>query len=45
MQKIYIRNYGLGAIDDLDNEAVNEIWVNGAESVWIEKGGFKQRSM
>lgn len=44
VKKIYEDNYGLGAIDDLYNDpTINEIWVNGCEHIWIEKGGIKYR--
>lgn len=44
VKKIYEDNYGLGAIDDLVNDpTINEIWVNGCEHIWIEKGGIKYR--
>lgn len=44
VKRIYEDNYGLGAIDDLFNDpTINEIWVNGCEHVWIEKGGIKYR--
>jgi len=44
VKKIYEDNYGLGAIDDLYNDpTINEIWVNGYEHIWIEKGGIKYR--
>lgn len=44
VKKIYEDNYGLGAIDDLYNDkTINEIWVNGWDHVWIEKGGIKYR--
>lgn len=44
VKKIYENNYGLGAIDDLFNDpTINEIWVNGYEHIWIEKGGIKYR--
>lgn len=43
-QEIYMNNFGLSAIDDLvKDDSVNEIWVNGADHVWIEKGGLKKR--
>lgn len=42
--EIYTNNFGLSAIDDLvKDDSVNEIWVNGANHVWIEKGGLKTR--
>lgn len=41
---IYTNNFGLSAIDDLvKDDSINEIWVNGYEHIWIEKGGLKQR--
>lgn len=41
---IYVNNFGLGAIDDLvKDNSINEIWVNGYDHVWIEKGGIKRR--
>lgn len=44
VKEIYANNYGLGAIDDLFNDkSINEIWVNGWDQVWIEKGGMKYR--
>lgn len=44
VEEIYANNYGLGVIDDLYNDkSINEIWVNGWDQVWIEKGGFKYR--
>lgn len=44
VKKIYEDSYGLGAIDNLYNDkTINEIWVNGYEHVWIEKGGIKYR--
>jgi pilus assembly protein CpaF len=44
VKEIYANNYGLGAIDDLFNDpSINEIWVNGWEHIWIEKGGIKYR--
>lgn len=42
--EIYTNNFGLSAIDELvKDDSVNEIWVNGANHVWIEKGGLKTR--
>ena len=42
--KIYINNYGLGAIEDLvEDKSINEIWVNGYDKIWIEKNGSKIR--
>jgi len=44
VEEIYANNYGLGVIDDLYNDkSINEIWVNGWDHVWVEKGGFKYR--
>lgn len=44
VEEIYANNYGLGVIDDLYNDkSINEIWVNGWDQVWIEKGGIKYR--
>lgn len=41
---IYVNNFGLSAIDDLvQDDSINEIWVNGYNHIWIEKGGIKQR--
>lgn len=43
-KKVYEDNYGLGAIDDLFHDpTINEISVNGAEHIWIERGGLKYR--
>lgn len=42
--RIYEENYGLGPIEDLiEDPTINEIWVNGAEHIWIERGGIKER--
>ena len=44
IQMIYVDNFGLGAIDDLvQDDTINEIWVNGNEHIWIEKNGLKKR--
>lgn len=44
VDEIYRNNYGLGAIDDLiADDSINEIWVNGYDQIWIEKGGIKTR--
>lgn len=43
-KKIYEDYYGLGPIEDLfQDPTVNEIWVNGAEHIWIERDGKKIR--
>jgi len=43
-KRIYEDNYGLGAIDDLyHDQTINEIWVNGQNHIWIERGGIKMR--
>lgn len=43
-QQIYIEKYGLGAIDDLIYDTtINEIWVNGKDHIWIDRGGLKKR--
>lgn len=42
IKKIFEDNYGLGCIDDLlSDKSVNEIFVNGFDSVWVELGGEK----
>lgn len=44
VKQIYEDRYGLGPIEDLFNDpTINEIWVNGAEHIWIERGGVKSR--
>lgn len=44
VEEIYANNYGLGVIDDLYNDkSINEIWVNGWDHIWVEKGGIKYR--
>lgn len=41
-EKIFVNNYGLGAIDNLVlDDSINEIWVNGYSKIWIEKNGEK----
>lgn len=43
-KEIYDRHYGLGPIEDLAQDpTISEIWVNGAEHVWIERNGRKYR--
>lgn len=43
-ENIYVYNFGLSVIDDLvKDETINEIWVNGANQIWIEKNGVKKR--
>lgn len=43
-EQIYKDNYGLGVIEDLYNDdTISEIWVNGCDSIWIDKGGVKIR--
>lgn len=43
-EQIYKDNYGLGVIEDLyNNKEISEIWVNGCDSIWIDKGGVKTR--
>lgn len=43
-EQIYKDNYGLGVIEDLYNDSsISEIWVNGYDSIWIDKGGVKIR--
>ncbi|MGB9812396.1 MAG: CpaF family protein [Thermovenabulum sp.] len=43
-KKIYEENYGYGPIHDLiKNPEINEIWVNGASHIYIEKMGKKYR--
>lgn len=42
--KIFKDNYGLGAIEDLFKDAsIGEIWVNGHDQVWIDRGGVKTK--
>lgn len=42
--KIFKDNYGLGAIEDLVKDStVSEVWVNGYNQVWIDKGGVKTK--
>lgn len=43
-EQIYKDNYGFGVIEDLYNDSsISEIWVNGYDSIWIDKGGVKIR--
>lgn len=43
-ESIYRENYGLGPIQDLyDDPTISEIWVNGYDHIWIDKGGVKMR--
>lgn len=43
-EQIYKDNYGLGVIEDLyRDDTISEIWVNGYDSIWIDKGGVKYR--
>lgn len=44
VKRIYEDSYGLGPIDELFNDPlVNEIQVNGAEHIWVERAGKKYR--
>lgn len=43
-EQIYKDNYGLGVIEDLyHDDTISEIWVNGYDSIWIDRGGVKER--
>lgn len=43
-EQIYKDNYGLGVIEDLYNDKeISEIWVNGCDSIWIDRRGVKTR--
>ena len=43
-EKIYKDNYGLGVIEDLYTDPeISEIWVNGCDNIWIDKGGIKSK--
>lgn len=42
--QIYKENFGLGVIEELYNDpTISEIWVNGYDSIWIDRYGIKQR--